>query len=90
MCLLTEVKQQWAMLVLGWVTVSVPDQLWDVSKFLCHKGAGASLVGRLHLLKSVDFLSSVNKLSFSTGCVGRIKGSADFTATSFGGLSLSL
>ena len=35
--LLTEVKQQWAMLVLGWVTVSVRDQLWDVSKleFLC-------------------------------------------------------
>ena len=31
-CLLTEVKQQWAMLVLGWVTVSVRDQLWDVSK----------------------------------------------------------
>ena len=35
--LLTEVKQQWAMLVLGWVTISVRDQLWDVSKleFLC-------------------------------------------------------
>ena len=35
--LLTEVKQQWAMLVLGRVTVSVQDQLWDVSKlkFLC-------------------------------------------------------
>ena len=31
-CLLTEVKQQWAMLVLGWVNVSVWDQLWDVSK----------------------------------------------------------
>ena len=31
-CLLTEVKRQWAMLVLGWVTVSVQDQLWDVSK----------------------------------------------------------
>ena len=31
-CLLTEVKWQWAMLVLGWVTVSVQDQLWDVSK----------------------------------------------------------
>ena len=31
-CLLTEVKRQWAMLVLGWVTVSVRDQLWDVSK----------------------------------------------------------
>ena len=30
--LLTEVKWQWAMLVLGWVTVSVQDQLWDVSK----------------------------------------------------------
>ena len=30
--LLTEVKQQWAMLVLGWVTLSVRDQLWDVSK----------------------------------------------------------
>ena len=28
--LLTEVKRQWAMLVLGWVTVSVRDQLWDV------------------------------------------------------------
>ena len=38
-CLLTEGKRQWAMLVLGWVTVSVWDQLWDVSKleFLCHK-----------------------------------------------------
>ena len=36
-CLLTEVKQQWAMLVLGWVTVWVLDQLWDVSQleFLC-------------------------------------------------------
>ena len=36
-CLLTEVNRQWAMLVLGWVTVSVRDQLWDVSKleFLC-------------------------------------------------------
>ena len=35
--LLTEVKREWAMLVLGWVTVSVRDQLWDVSKleFLC-------------------------------------------------------
>ena len=35
--LLTEGKRQWAMLVLGWVTVSVLDQLWDVSKleFLC-------------------------------------------------------
>ena len=31
--LLSEVKRQWAMLVLGWVTVSVRDQLWDVSKF---------------------------------------------------------
>ena len=31
-CLLTEVRRQWAMLVLGWVTVSVWDQLWDVSK----------------------------------------------------------
>ena len=31
-CLVTEVKRQWAMLVLGWVTVSVQDQLWDVSK----------------------------------------------------------
>ena len=31
-CLLTEVKLQWAMLKLGWVTVSVRDQLWDVSK----------------------------------------------------------
>ena len=32
-CLLTEVKRQWAMvnLVPGWVTVSVRDQLWDVS-----------------------------------------------------------
>ena len=30
--LLTVVKQQWAMLVLGWVTVSVRDHLWDVSK----------------------------------------------------------
>ena len=30
--LLTEVKRQWAMLVLGWVTVSVWNQLWDVSK----------------------------------------------------------
>ena len=30
--LLTEVTWQWAMLVLGWVTVSVWDQLWDVSK----------------------------------------------------------
>ena len=39
-CLLTEVKGQWAMLVLGWVTVSVRDQLWDVSKFeflFCHE-----------------------------------------------------
>ena len=38
--LLTEVKRQWAMLVLGWVTVSVRDQLWDVSKLeisLCHE-----------------------------------------------------
>ena len=36
-CLLTEAKQQWAMLVLGSVTVSVWDKLWDVSKleFLC-------------------------------------------------------
>ena len=35
--LLTEVKQQWSMLLLGWVTVSVWNQLWDVSKleFLC-------------------------------------------------------
>ena len=33
-CLLTEVKRQWAMLVLGWVTVSVRDQLWDVSKLV--------------------------------------------------------
>ena len=35
--LLTEVKRQWAMLVLGWLTISVQDQLWDVSKmaFLC-------------------------------------------------------
>ena len=31
-CLLTGVKQQWAMLVLGWVTVSVWNELWDVSK----------------------------------------------------------
>ena len=31
-CLLTEVKWQWAMLVLVWVTVSVRDQLCDVSK----------------------------------------------------------
>ena len=31
-CLLDEVKRQWAMLVLTWVTVSVRDQLWDVSK----------------------------------------------------------
>ena len=31
-CLLTEVKQQWATLVLGWVTVGVLDQLWDVSQ----------------------------------------------------------
>ena len=31
-CLLTEVKRQWAMLLLGWVTVSVRHQLWDVSK----------------------------------------------------------
>ena len=31
-CLFTEVKRQWAMLVLGWVTVSVRDKLWDVSK----------------------------------------------------------
>ena len=30
--LLTEVKRQWAMLVLGLVTVSFRDQLWDVSK----------------------------------------------------------
>ena len=28
-CLLNEVKQQWAMFVLGWVTVSVLDDLWD-------------------------------------------------------------
>ena len=37
-CLLTEVKRQWAILVLGWVTVSVLDQQWDVSQleFLCH------------------------------------------------------
>ena len=36
-CLLTEVKRQWALLVLGGVTVSLRDQLWDVSKleFLC-------------------------------------------------------
>ena len=36
-CLLTEVKRQWAMLVLGWVTVWVLDQLCDVSEleFLC-------------------------------------------------------
>ena len=37
--LLTEVKWEWAMLihVLGWVNVSVRDQLWDVPKleFLC-------------------------------------------------------
>ena len=31
-CLLTEVKLQWAMLVHGWVTLSLLDQLWDVSK----------------------------------------------------------
>ena len=31
-CLLTEVKRQWALLVLAWVTVSVRDQLWDISK----------------------------------------------------------
>ena len=31
-CLLTEVKRQRAMLVLAWITVSVRDQLWDVSK----------------------------------------------------------
>ena len=31
-CLLTEVKRQWAMLVLGWVTISVWDQMWDLSK----------------------------------------------------------
>ena len=30
-CLLTEVKWQWAMLVLAWVTISVGEQLWDVS-----------------------------------------------------------
>ena len=30
-CLLTEVKRQWSMLVLGWVSVSVWDQLWDLS-----------------------------------------------------------
>ena len=28
-CLLTEVKQQWSMLILGWVTVSVWDQLLE-------------------------------------------------------------
>ena len=39
-CLLTEVKRQWATLVLGWVTVWVLDQLWDVSEleFLCVTG----------------------------------------------------
>ena len=31
-CLLSEVTRQWARLVLAWVTVSVRDQLWDVSK----------------------------------------------------------
>ena len=30
-CLLTKVKRQWAMLVLGRVTISVWDQLWGVS-----------------------------------------------------------
>ena len=30
-CLLIEVKWQWAMLVLGWVTVSVLHQLWGSS-----------------------------------------------------------
>ena len=36
-CLFTEAKQQWARLALGWVTVSVLDQLWYVSEseFLC-------------------------------------------------------
>ena len=33
-CLLTEVKWQWAVIVLGWVTVSIRDQLWDVSSGL--------------------------------------------------------
>ena len=28
--LITEVKQQWAMLVLGWVDIRVQGQLWDV------------------------------------------------------------
>ena len=30
--LLTEIKRQGPMLVLGWLTVSVRNQLWDVSK----------------------------------------------------------
>ena len=36
-CLLTEVKRQWATLVLGSVTVSVLHHLWDVSEleFIC-------------------------------------------------------
>ena len=31
-CLLNKFKRQWAMAVLRWVTVSVREQLWDVSK----------------------------------------------------------
>ena len=38
-CLLTEVKWQSAMLVLGWLTVWVLDRLWDVFEleFLCRQ-----------------------------------------------------
>ena len=39
-CLIAEVKQQWVILVLGWRTVSVLGQIWDVSYLgicFCHQ-----------------------------------------------------
>ena len=35
-CLFTEAMQQWATLVLGWVTVRVLHLLWDVSELEFH------------------------------------------------------
>ena len=48
-CRLTEVKRQWIMLVLGLVTVSVRDQLWDVSELETFINYGALLVSLMAL-----------------------------------------
>ena len=53
-CLLTEVKWQWAMLVFGWVTVSVRVQLWDVSKLeLCPPHWGVDRLFFLFLASAI-------------------------------------